>query len=308
MNRRAFLAAGAAAAATPALSAAAPATAERTAATASRGGPFKLRYAPHFGMFGNHAKDQLDQLQFAADEGFTAWEDNGMPGRDVATQEAIAAKMDKLGMAMGVFVATGSFGEPTFASGKKEFADKALADIEKAVEIAQRVRAKWCTVVPGIVDSRLDPGFQSANVVDLLRRCCDVIAKKNSDLVMVLEPLNFRDHPNLFLTQVPQAFAICRAVDSPHCKILDDLYHQQITEGNLIPNLERAWSEIAYFQVGDNPGRREPGTGEINYKNVFRRIHEKGFTGIVGMEHGNAEGGKEGERKLIEAYRAVDAF
>jgi hydroxypyruvate isomerase len=259
-------------------------------------------------MFGNHAKDLVDQLQFAADEGFTAWEDNGMPGRDVATQERIAAKMEQIGMAMGVFVATASFDRPTFASGKKEFADQVLADVEKAVEIARRVRARWCTVVPGVVDPRLDRGFQTAYTIDLLRRCCDVIAKQGSDLVMVLEPLNFRDHPNLFLTEVPQAFAICRAVDSPHCKILDDLYHQQITEGNLIPNLERAWSEIAYFQVGDNPGRREPGTGEINYQNVFRRIHQLGFTGIVGMEHGNAEPGKEGERKLIDAYRTADGF
>lgn len=305
MNRRAFLAAGATSLAASQLPASA--TADHGQTGANRGA-FKLRYAPHFGMFGNHAKDLLDQLQFAADEGFTAWEDNGMPGRDVATQEKIAAKLEQLGMTMGVFVAAASFDKPTFASGKKEFADQVLADVEKAVEIARRVRARWCTVVPGVVDPRLDRGFQTAYTIDLLRRCCDVIAKQGSDLVMVLEPLNFRDHPNLFLTEVPQAFAICRAVDSPHCKILDDLYHQQITEGNLIPNLERAWSEIAYFQVGDNPGRREPGTGEINYQNVFRRIHQLGFTGIVGMEHGNAEPGKEGERKLIDAYRTADGF
>jgi hydroxypyruvate isomerase len=126
---------------------------------------------------------------------------------------------------------------------------------------------------------------------------------------MVLEPLNpYRDHPGLFLTKIPQAFMICRAVGSPSCKILDDLYHQQITEGNLIPNVDRAWNEIAYFQVGDNPGRKEPTTGEINYKNVFRHIHAKGFEGIVGMEHGNSRAGKEGERAVIEAYRACDGF
>jgi hydroxypyruvate isomerase len=58
----------------------------------------------------------------------------------------------------------------------------------------------------------------------------------------------------LFLTGIPQAYQICRAVNSPSCKILDDLYHQQVTEGNRIPNIDRAWEEIAYFQVGDNPG------------------------------------------------------
>lgn len=74
------------------------------------------------------------------------------------------------------------------------------------------------------------------------------------------------------------------------------------------PNLDRAWSEAAHFQVGDKPGRNEPGTGEVNYKNVFAQIHKKGFTGIVGMEHGKSAGGKEGERKLIEAYRQADSF
>ncbi len=279
-----------------------------TATAGRRAGPFRLRYAPHFGMFANHAKEMEDQLQFAADEGFSAWEDNGMAGRDVAVQERLAAKMAKCGIAMGVFVAHGDFGAPTFASGKQEHVDRVLADIDRACDVAARVQAKWCTVVPGAIDPRQAPEYQFANVVELLRRCCDAIAAKRSELVMVLEPLNFRDHPGLFLTRVPQAYAVCRAVDSPHCKILDDLYHQQITEGNLIPNLERAWREIAYFQVGDNPGRREPGTGEIHYRNVFRRIHELGFTGIVGMEHGNAQPGKDGERRLIDAYRAADAW
>jgi hydroxypyruvate isomerase len=97
-------------------------------------------------------------------------------------------------------------------------------------------------------------------------------------------------------------------VGSPSCKILDDLYHQQITEGNLIPNIDKAWSEIAYFQVGDNPGRKEPTTGEINYKNVFKHIHSKGFEGVVGMEHGNSKPGKEGEEAVIAAYRECDSF
>jgi hydroxypyruvate isomerase len=126
---------------------------------------------------------------------------------------------------------------------------------------------------------------------------------------MVLEPLNtLRNHPGMFLTKVPQTYMICKAVASPSCKILFDMYHQQITEGNLIPNIDLAWDEVAYMQVGDNPGRNEPSTGEINYKNVFRHIHSKGFQGILGMEHGNSRRGEEGERAVIDAYRAADAF
>mgnify|MGYP002414094387 FL=1 len=149
-------------------------------------------------------------------------------------------------------------------------------------------------------------GYQTANVVEALRRGAEIFEK--AGLVMVLEPLNYRDHPNLFLTKIAQGFMICRAVNSPACKILFDLYHQQIQEGNLIPNMDAAWSEIAYFQIGDNPGRNEPTTGEVNYRNVFRHIQAKGFEGILGMEHGNAKPGKEGEIALIEAYRQCDNF
>ncbi len=109
----------------------------------------------------------------------------------------------------------------------------------------------------------------------------------------------------MFLTRVPQAYQICRAVNSPACKILFDIYHQQITEGNLIPNFDRAWGEVAYVQIGDNPGRREPGTGEINYARIFAHLKQKGFTGILGMEHGNSKPGKDGEVAVVEAYRKV---
>jgi hydroxypyruvate isomerase len=121
---------------------------------------------------------------------------------------------------------------------------------------------------------------------------------------MVLEPLS--DNPDLFLRHADQSYMICKAVGSPSCKILYDIYHMQRNEGNLIATMEKTWSEIAYIQIGDNPGRKEPGTGEIHYGNVFKYIDTKGFKGVMGMEHGNALPGVEGEKALIEAYRKVD--
>ena len=143
-------------------------------------------------------------------------------------------------------------------------------------------------------------------MIDTLKAACELLEPHG--LVMVLEPLNFRNHPGLFLSESPQANSICKAVGSASCKILFDIYHQQIQEGNLIPNIENCWDEIAYFQIGDNPGRKEPYSGEINYKNVFKYIHEKGFDGILGMEHGNSVAGKEGELKVIKAYQMADDF
>ncbi|NNE47310.1 MAG: TIM barrel protein [Rhodothermales bacterium] len=270
--------------------------------------PFNLRYAPHLGMFRAHAgKDPIDQLNFMADQGFTAFEDNDMKGRTIDLQSRMAATMARRGIQMGVFVAHKIYWqEPNLASGKTDWRDEFLSDIRDSVVVAKRVNATWMTVVPGHVDLRLDMGYQTANVVETLKRAATILEPHG--LIMVLEPLNFRNHPGLFLTRIPQAFEICRAVGSPSCKILDDLYHQQISEGNLIPNIDAAWDEIAYFQIGDNPGRNEPTTGEINYRNVFRHIHQKGFEGVLGMEHGNSGDGVEGEKAVIAAYRASDDF
>ncbi|WP_417389532.1 TIM barrel protein [Gimesia sp.] len=274
--------------------------------------PFQLKYGPHFGMFKNAAgNDPIDQLKFAADQGFTAWEDNGMKKKPKELQQQIADTMEKLNMQMGVFVAHGSIGKTTFTRKDKDVWDSVLKEIKESVEVAKRVNAKWMTVVPGNLDegprSRLAEGYQTANVIELLRRCADIFEPHG--MVMVLEPLNwFANHGGVFLQGSPQAYALCKAVDSPSCKILFDIYHQQITEGNLIVNIDNSWDEIGYFQSGDNPGRKEPGTGEINYLNVFKHIHSKGFEGIIGMEHGNSKPGKEGDLAVIEAYREVDRF
>lgn len=308
MNRRQFLASGAAGAAASIGLASRAWGQETPTPQPSRMGKFKLKYGPHFGMFKHHAgEDLVDQLKFAADEGFSAWEDNGMKGRSVEDQERIGKAMERLGITMGVFVVNmGTAWGATLSTGKKEDRDKFLDECRSSVEVARRVNAKWMTVVPGTIYPRLDMGYQTANVVEALRRGAEIFEPHG--LVMVLEPLNFRDHPNLFLTKISQAYEVCRAVNSPACKILDDLYHQQISEGNLIPNIDLAWDEIAYFQLGDNPGRREPTTGEVNFRNVFKHIHGKGFDGVIGMEHGNSKPGKDGERAVIEAYRACDDF
>ena len=269
---------------------------------------FKMKYAPHFGMFKNSAgEDPIDQLKFMVDQGFMALEDNGMKDRTVELQSKIADTMGKLGMEMGVFVAHKIYwSEPSLTSGKQDKRDEFLKHIKESVEVAKRVNAKWMTVVPGFVDLRQEMGYQTANVVESLKQACDILEPHG--IVMVLEPLNFRDHPGLFLSKAAQGYEICKAVDSPSCKVLFDIYHQQISEGNLIPNIERAWDEIAYFQIGDNPGRKEPTTGEINYKNVFKFINDKGFKGVMGMEHGNAKPGKDGEMALIKAYEESDNF
>ena len=269
---------------------------------------FNLNYAPHLGMFKNSVGDDpIDQINYMADLGFRAFEDNGMRSRSVALQNKISKTLENRGMKMGVFVAHKIYWDkPNLSSGDYDYRNEFLNFIKKSVEVAKRVNAKWMTVVPGHLDLRKDISYQTSNVVETLKRASDILEPHG--LVMVLEPLNFRDHPGLFLTESPQAFQICKAVNSPSCKILFDIYHQQIQEGNLIPNIDNTWDEIAYFQIGDNPGRKEPTTGEINYKNVFKFIFEKGYDGILGMEHGNSKEGEKGEKALVDAYLEADSF
>jgi hydroxypyruvate isomerase len=310
MKRREFLSTTMAAGAATALGSAAgamPAQQERGPVSRTRPGKaFTLDYAPHFGMFRDSGgEDLVDQLRFMSDQGFRSLEDNEMRNRPVAEQERIAAEMGRLGMRMGVFVAhTIAWREPNLASGDADHRAAFLAEVADSVEVAKRVNARWMTVVPGHEDLRQHPEMQAAHLVESLKRAAAILEPHG--LIMVLEPLNPRNHPGLLLKRIPQAYLICKAVDSPSCKILDDLYHQQVTEGELIPNIDAAWDEIAYFQIGDNPGRDEPTTGEINYANVFAHIRNKGFEGILGMEHGNSNDGAEGERAVIEAYRSVD--
>lgn len=267
---------------------------------------FNLNYAPHEGMFSNHGgKDFLDQIRFMHDQGFRSIEDNGMLGRSVADQEKIGNLLNKLGMEMGVFVIDGGDNwKVSLTTGKKEFEEVFLKTCRQSVEAAKRCHAKWMTVVPGFFERNLPMGLQTANVVETLRKGADILEPHG--LIMVLEPLS--DTPDLFLRHSDQTYMICKAVNSPSCKILYDIYHMQRNEGNIIPNIDKCWDEIAYIQIGDNPGRKEPTTGEINYKNIFKHLKDKGYNGIMGMEHGNAKPGKEGELALIKAYREVDSF
>lgn len=271
---------------------------------------FKLHYAPHIGMFKNSAgNDPIDQIKFMADQGFTAMEDNGMMGRDPALQQKMGDEMARLGMKMGVFVVDkGGNGANSLAAGKPEYVDIFLNGCKRAVEVAKRCNAKYMTVVPGDFERNLPIGIQTGHVIDALRRGADILAP--AGLVMVLEPLS--DTPNLFLRTSDQTYEICRAVNSPACKILFDVYHMQKNEGHIIPHINWCWNEIGYFQIGDNPGRNEPTTGEINYKNIFKHVYQKAKAEnkefIWGMEHGNARPGKEGEEALIRAYVESDNF
>jgi hydroxypyruvate isomerase len=305
MNRRHFLAAGAAVGATLTKLAGSAIAAKESDAEASK--PFNLKYAPSLGMFKNLAGDDIfDKIRFMHDQGFGAIFDNGLMKKPADQQEKIASLLNEYKMDIGPFVGYANFGEESFVLPPSEIKDKMLGETKEWIETHKRTGVRCVLVVPGRYNQRLEWDYQTVNVVENLKYCAEACQK--AGLVIVLEPLNPHNHPGLFLTKMPQAYQICQAVDNPSCKIVNDLYHQQITEGNLIPNIDRCWSRIGAFHIGDNPGRKEPGTGEINYNNIFKHLYKKGYDGVLCCEHGLSQKGKEGELAFIKAYRMCDDF
>ncbi len=268
---------------------------------------FSLAYAPHEGSFASRG-GLIEQIAFAADQGFRAWEDNEAAGRPVAEQERMARALAQRGMRMGVFVASMPKwvqARPVLGGNDEADREAFLTDIRSAVDVAKRLNATQMTVVTGFLDPRVPVDIQTARIIDVMRRAGDIVAPHK--LTLVMEPLNTRtNHPGVYMQTIAQGYALARGVDNPAVRILADLYHEQIQSGNLIPALETCWSEIAYLQFGDNPGRKEPGTGEINYATIVRWLRARRYAGVIGMEHGNSTAGRAGEDRLIAAYRNID--
>lgn len=304
MDRREFMAAGLAAGAGIAPFGRSLAGASQPAGPSA--GRFRLRYAPHPGMFRQHAgEDPLDQIRFMADAGFRAFEDHGLMAKPAALVDAIGAELARHNMTMGLFVAAANYGDPTFASGRRDLQCRVLAELRQAVDVAKRTGARSCTIVPGKLDRHLSPQKQTANAIELLKQCVDVV--EPSGMTLLLEPLNHGTRqPQLFLHDLEQAAMLCRAVDSPRCRLLFDVYHLRVAGRDPLRSLVSVWDQVGYIQVGDYPGRKEPGTGTIDYRRLFSTLDAGGYRGLIGMEHGSLSPGKMGEQNVIAAYQAHD--
>ncbi len=291
----------------------------RAADSKAEGKPFTCKFAPNIYKWTNICPNMTkglsdtDKIQFWYDRGFRAMEDNDMMKYPVEKQIELSKKISSLGMDFGVFTSSigGMYWLTACKDGEKGKPNRTAAverikkEAEKTVEVAKRINAKWTTVVIGKTDLSLEHSYQMANAVEQLKYAAEICEK--AGLIMVLEPLSFTAHPGLWLQKTSDAYMICKAVNSPSCKILFDTYHQQNTEGSLLRNIDAAWDEIAYFHLGDVPKRTEPLSGEINFKNLIAHIHGKGYRGLYGMEHGQSDRSPAGDEKLLKAYREIDA-
>lgn len=169
-----------------------------------------------------------------------------------------------------------------------------LAEIKASAEAALRFETKQVVVLSGFKVKHLSRAQQHASIVEGLKRAHDIVAPRGVTMIIEvvntlakIEPLNPKgnNHADYYLDRTAEAFEIMREVGSPNLKLLYDLYHVQIMEGNLIETLRANVAEIAHIHIGDVPGRHEPGTGEIHHPNVFRAIRDCGFNGFLGMEY-----------------------
>lgn len=283
----------------------APGALAAAAAFAQSSNGFRLRYAPSMGWLRSSVSIP-DHMKIYADAGFSAFEYNGLPRHTMAEIEQFRKVRDSLKLSMGTMVVNRGGWRPP-ALGDRGGHATFLEDVKKAVEIHKVMENEVATVTSGLAVPNVSFEQQTNAAVDALKRAGEMCEK--TKLVLVLEPLNHKvDHAGYFVVYSEHAAEIIGRTNHPQVKILFDMYHQQISEGNIINHLRQYYSLIGYFQTGDNPGRKEPYTGEMNYQNIFKAIHALGYKGLIGCEHGMSQPGMEGFKKVTAAYRQADSW
>jgi hydroxypyruvate isomerase len=217
-----------------------------------------------------------ERLERVAAAGLPAFEFWRLDDKDV---EAIRAAQQELGLTCAAFV--GTAGVPLLAPERRP---EVLASLRRALGVAHRLGCRALIATTGQAVPERSRAEQHAAIVAALREAAKPC--EDAGVTIVLEPLNLLvDHQGYYLATSAEGFEIVDEVGSRAVKLLYDIYHQQITEGNLIATITANVAKIGHVHVADVPGRHEPGTGEINYRNVFRALEATGYGGFVGLEY-----------------------
>ena len=238
------------------------------------------------------------QMALVADAHYQGFEFGNWRAADPA---AITPLKNKLGIECACIVGNRNVNPPGMTLTDPRDREGFLAEIKASTEAAKRFETKRMVVLTGNEVAGMSRGAQHKNIVEGLKAAHEIVAP--AGITMILEPLNtLVDHKGYYLNHTPEAFEIVREVDSPNLKILFDIYHVQIMDGNLIDTIRKNMGAIGHFHVGDVPGRHEPGTGEIDYSNVFKAIQSTGFKGFVAMEYNPSKDPMETLRGVRELY------
>ena len=189
-----------------------------------------------------------------------------------------------LHLGMDTIIATPSWKTRPVSMVKPEQRDNFLADVRSAIAFAQKLEIPQIILMSGDEAPGRTHDEQYACLLESAKRAGDLAAKAN--LKLIVEPLNSKvNHKDFFLTTCVEGLKLIQQVDNPHVRLLFDIYHEQVQIGNVIRTLREAAPSVAVFHIADNPGRNDPGTGEMNYSNIYKAIHDTGFGGYVTMEY-----------------------
>ena len=241
--------------------------------------------------FGN--RSFLEKIELAAEMGFPAIE--FWPFENKPLKEA-AELLKRRQVAVSQFTAW-PFGKEL--NNPQSNHDAFVRKIEESCDVADQLDCKLFTVVLGDDIEGLTKAEMHEAAVRGLRRAAPICEKRGKTIIV--EAMNPRNHPGHCLYGSTDAINICKAVGSPSVKINWDLYHMQIVEGDLCMRMREGFDYIGYLQLADNPGRHEPGTGEINYTRVFREIKALGYQGYVGLECTPRDDDWSAARRIYEA-------
>jgi hydroxypyruvate isomerase len=245
------------------------------ASTSSKPEPFSQNYAANVEMWWRNLPF-VDRIHAAADAGFTTVEFWPWRGKNI---EDIAKVCKDRGVEVAQFTAWGFVPGMNNPKNHEQFVE----EIKKSCEIAKQLDCKRMTVVGGNDQHNMTQEEMHQNIIDALKLVKPIV--EQAGIMLILEPMNIRvDHKGHCLYGSEDAVRICREVDSPMIKINWDLYHMQISEGDLCGRLRDGFDQVGYIQVADHPGRHEPGTGEIYYPRVYEELKRLGYTGPIGLE------------------------
>lgn len=188
------------------------------------------------------------------------------------------------GLGMDTIIATPDWGSRPVSMVNPAQRDNFLKDVEKSIVFAQKLEIPQIILMSGNEIPGKTHAEQYASLLEGCKRAGEMAAK--ADKTLIVEPLNNKvNHKGFFLATCVEGLKLMKDVDNPHVKLLFDIYHEQVQIGNVIRTLTEAQPHVAVFHIADNPGRNDPGTGEMNYPNIYKAIAKTGYSGYICMEY-----------------------
>ena len=274
-----------------------------------------LRYASHLGYRSPDSPlfresvgslDLVAHIRFAAELGFAGVQDAWVASRSAEEQRTLGKAMEQHGLEGGcvVYTAREKIREPLWATSGPAARARIAPELTTAIEAARHIHARYLVVLSGALPN-VPASLQFAAMVENLRWASDIAGI--AGMTLCLESISRKSVPNMLLHHVGETYAAVKAVDHPALKLVFDTSHIQIMDGDLLANLDAVWDEVALVQIADNPGRLEPGTGELNFASILQAIKAHSYSGLIELEHGWSEPTQACEQRGIENLQHLDA-